>query len=187
MRTIEFTTFKEVKEKIEDLKGVSGIYMIEFPYVMEIRLNEVAGRYYVGQTEDLFKRLRAHLGNMNPKNKGIDTPAHNTEREMFSAQKTFKIHIFRAPVEELNYYEEFLVWKYGSFSRSTYARRSRAVFTKDVAEDFQHFTQEDWHNFSMPNISSAPVRKQKVDETDSVLQYLINKANKQPKEKDYGF
>lgn len=162
---IEFENTTQIRESIAALKKVSGIYRVNFPN----------GKNYIGQTEDLYQRLSAHIGNMEPKNMGIDSPGHRQEKDYFDLFQTYTLHIYKAPVSALNVYEDFMVWKYGSFSQTKIVRYRRNDYNRhgNHPEDFNFITSEEWLLFTQGgNYHDI-----------AIPQHLFRKK----KEKDYGF
>ena len=197
-----------MREEIKDLKGVSGVYIVRFSENFDYIYHYIdvdgidwdingstENPNYIGETKDLHKRLTAHIGNMDLSNRGCQSRGHQIERQGFEQFGEYTIEIYLAPEEELNYYENFMVWLNGSFSISKYSRKSRSVIPMTIADDFKEYKDkiEMFYEDKMPVIPSVPAKKKGKKEfkpaVDPTLAYILNKANKkeEKKEKDYGF
>ena len=180
MKKIQFTTFKEVRSQLKEWEGVSGIYMITFPQSIHI-MGEIRSQHYIGQSTNLRKRVREHLGAMNPENKGSDAESEIILRKYFGLLKDFEITLFTAPEYNLNFYENLLVSKFGSISVSRFSMPSRSVIPNKLCEDFAWITEEEFANFKM-NMPVLPSRVAKSVGREPIM------PKPRPKvEEDYGF
>ena len=132
----KFTTSAAIRKELVGYKKQPGIYII------------TAGTTkYVGQAGDLYKRLSAHIGNMdqnnNPKLKGAALKMRNASRK----HKGYSIEVFVVEEWYLNFYEDLAVALKGGVSKSKKDRKGRAGIPETLERTFTIATEGQFELF----------------------------------------
>lgn len=138
MKKYIYESPQQLRDELRELEGKSGIYIIRFTNKDR----------YVGQSIDLFRRLREHIGNMETGQNGNLRDDYGIERFLFNSGYRYTITIYECDAADLRLYEEYLSWETGGFGKtSRQARQSKVEYPVFRPTDFEYITPMDWHYF----------------------------------------